>query len=82
MAKKKPELDEDSLGQRLRRVRKALGYTAADVDVLAGLTSGHTKVLEWRSSKNPSPITVESVARALRVNANWLMYGLGKRERE
>lgn len=67
----------ETAGQRLEGLRKAMGLSAREVDRLAGLTSGHTRVLEQQAECRAQVNTLESIARALSVEPAWLVFGTG-----
>lgn len=65
--------------ERLRRARKAAGFTASGLSLAAGINKNAVAGLEEGLSSPRLP-TVEQLARVLRVSPGWLAYGLSEQE--
>jgi transcriptional regulator with XRE-family HTH domain len=68
-----------TLAQRLRRARDASELSARRLDKLAGLTPGHTTLIESGRRLNPTAATAAALARVLGVSLEWLVSGRGRR---
>lgn len=63
----------EHMGQRLREAREAIGISARELDRRAGLTEGHTSLLE--GGRNMEVGTAAKLAIALGVSLDWLVFG-------
>ena len=66
----------ETLGDRLRRVRKAVGYSARGLSALAGLSQGHVTLIEKRKGDIESG-TAFRLAAVLGISPEWLITGQG-----
>lgn len=62
-------------GQRIRELRELAGLSAKGLDSLAGLTPGHTRLIETRARDKVSAHSIVAIARVLGTNAEWLIAG-------
>lgn len=63
------------LASRLRSARKSAHLRPVELDAKAGLTKGHTGLVETRRRRQPSIETVRLLAKALGVSICWLATG-------
>ncbi len=70
------------LGDRVKQARQLRGIKSTELDRLAGVSQGTTSRLEskQRGKFGGTATTVARVAKALRVNMEWLMTGQGAME--
>ncbi|MDI3286105.1 helix-turn-helix domain-containing protein [Polyangium sp. 15x6] len=70
------------LGDRVKQARQLRGIKSTELDRLAGVSQGTTSRLEskQRGKFGGTATTVQRVAKALRVNMEWLMTGQGPME--
>jgi transcriptional regulator with XRE-family HTH domain len=61
--------------ERLREARTRAGLSARKLDELAGITTGHTTLIESGRREAPSVETVRKLAGALNVSLDWLVNG-------
>ena len=67
------------LGTRLSYARMLLGISAKKLDVLAGITVGHTAMIEsGHVSENLKVATATKLAKALGTTLEWLVSGTGQ----
>ena len=66
-----------TIAERVRWLREQTGMSARAIDGLAGLTPGHTALLEGGHRSDPSAATLTKLARALGVSLDWLSDGQG-----
>jgi transcriptional regulator with XRE-family HTH domain len=66
-----------TLSGRLKKARTAAKISARRLDKLAGLTPGHTTLIESGRRPNPTATTAAALARALDVSLEWLVSGRG-----
>lgn len=68
-----------SFSERLKQVRALAppGTSARTVDRLAGLTPGHTSLIEGGLRLNVEARTAEALARVFGVSLDWLISGIG-----
>jgi transcriptional regulator with XRE-family HTH domain len=64
-----------TVGERVRWARKRRGLTLEDLDRAAALSAGHSGAIERGTREAPRGGTVTKLARALRVDPAWLMFG-------
>jgi transcriptional regulator with XRE-family HTH domain len=69
-------MPKSTFASRLRRARLARGLGSRELDRKAKLNEGHVSVLEGRGG-DASATTTEKLARALDVDATWLLFGTG-----
>ncbi len=62
---------------RLRYARESRGFSARALSKAAGLNPGHVTVLEGRENARIWPETITALAKALDVDAAWIMFGKG-----
>jgi len=67
---------KSTYASRLQRARRSLGLGARELARRAKLSEGHVWVLEHRDGAG-SAQTTEKLAKALGVEASWLMFGTG-----
>lgn len=63
---------------RLRAARRLRGLRAVGVDRLAGLSEGHTALLESGVRAAPAAETCAKLAAALGCTLDWLVCGIGQ----
>lgn len=66
-----------TFAQRLRRLRRLSELKARRVDALAGLTPGHTRLLERGLKKAPTVTTITALAPIFGASVEWLAIGAG-----
>jgi len=66
------------LGERLRQTRERAGIAARELDRIAGITEGHTTLIESGRRRDISGRTLASLAEALGAESRWLLGGVGK----
>jgi transcriptional regulator with XRE-family HTH domain len=76
MVRGRPNPRHEKFAERLRRVRLAVGMTAAGLDAEAGLGGGVVSRLE-RGQGLPTLPTASWLALALGLSTAWLAYGIG-----
>ena len=66
-----------------KRLAKCLDDSPmTDVAIAERLGTANTRISEWRHGvKIPSLPAIHRLCRVLRINAHWLLYGTGPRER-
>lgn len=64
-----------TIAERVRWLRKRKGFTQAEVDKIADLSSGHTGAIERGRREQPSATTLTKIARAFSVDVGWLISG-------
>lgn len=64
-----------TLAERLRWARERQGLMRNALDEKAGLSEGHTALIERGERENPSVDTVSKLAVALGVDLGWLVNG-------
>jgi transcriptional regulator with XRE-family HTH domain len=64
-----------SIGSRLSEARKRAGLSARALDKKAGITPGHTTLIEQGERAKPSAEIVHKLAVALGVPMGWLVAG-------
>lgn len=67
----------DTIAERVKWIRAQTGLSARSIDALAGLTPGHTALVEGGHRSDPSAGTLTKLARALGVSLDWLSDGQG-----
>ena len=67
------DMDQDSLGARLRQARKECGWTQEQLATKAGTSQAVIQKIENGKSLRPRKIDV--IARVLDVDPAWLMFG-------
>lgn len=60
---------------RLGSTRELAGIDPTDLDRIAGLSRGHTALLESGAKADPSSSTVAKLSSALGVSCDWLIRG-------
>lgn len=65
----------DTFAGRVRRARKAAGWSQAKLAAEAGLSSGTISVWERGAEEEPNRSSVLAVARALQISSDWLLEG-------
>jgi transcriptional regulator with XRE-family HTH domain len=76
MASDEASTDLTSLRGRLRYARGLAELTGRELDALAGITKGHSSVIEYRDSSVSAEVALK-LARALGVDPAWLIDGSG-----
>lgn len=66
-----------TLAERLRWAREKRGLSGAALDAEAAIASGHVAKIERGNPESPSSTTIIKIAKALKVDASWLMFGSG-----
>lgn len=69
-----------TIGERVRWAREKRKFSCAGVDEIAGLSCGHTAMIESGTRERPSATTMSKLAYALQVDLSWLING-GKQPR-
>ncbi len=64
-----------TLAERVRWARERRGHSCAGLDEMADLSCGHVAKIERGTPEHPGAGTIAKVARALDVDAAWLMFG-------
>ncbi|MDE6926170.1 MAG: helix-turn-helix domain-containing protein [Acetatifactor sp.] len=67
----------DTLGERLNYARKSNGYTQNSLAESIGVSRGVIFNLE-KNKTVPQAIVINAICRALNVNSEWLMNGVGE----
>lgn len=62
-----------TMAERLREAREAQGLSARALDARAGITVGHTALIESGQRVSPAMETVRKLAVALGVSLDWLV---------
>lgn len=70
-----------TLGERLRYVRKKNGYTQNSLAKAIGVSRGVIFNLE-KNITNPQTIVINAICKTLNVNPNWLLNNIGEIENE
>lgn len=70
------------LPARLDTVLKRCAASAREIDRLAGLTVGHTKLIATGVKPNPETATIAALAITLGFSLDWLILGRGKQPTE
>lgn len=70
-------MGRSSLASRLRAARKSLKLSARALDERAGLTPGHTWLIEHGERSDITTDTAKALARALGATLDWLLTGEG-----
>jgi transcriptional regulator with XRE-family HTH domain len=65
------------IGARIHRLREKAGISARDLDRLAGITEGHTSLIEAVLGEQVSAQTLAPIARVLGTTLDWLVTGEG-----
>lgn len=65
-------------GDRIHEARVRGGITARELDRLAGITAGHTSLIESGYVRNVSAETAARIARVLGASLDWLLLGRGR----
>jgi len=70
----------DTFGQRVEFARKKVGLTKEGLEKRAGLAKGYVSRItrDVQGGKRPGAGTAEALARALGVDASWLLSGVGR----
>lgn len=63
------------LAERLREARERAGLSARALDEKAGITPGHTTLIESGRRESPAVETIRKLAEALGVSIDWLVTG-------
>lgn len=71
-----------SLSDRLKARSKQLGLTAAQIGEIAGVNRSFVYDILRGRSENPNLEKLDRLARALKVDRNWLLHGMGDVEGE
>jgi len=67
-------------GQRIKIRRKELDLTQIAVSKAAGITQGALSDIESGASRDLKGTTLSGLAKALKTNTTWIMYGRGKHD--
>lgn len=71
--KRKDPAAVETFGARLHRMRKARGFTLAELATEAGATKGYLSQLENEIETNPSARVLSGLADALKVSVDWML---------
>lgn len=71
-----------SLPERLRYLRTVAGLKPADLDKLAGLGRGHSRMVEAGERYRIEALTLANLAEVYGVSMDWLYRGLGEQPTE
>lgn len=71
-----------TLAERLKARARQLGLTAGQVAELAGINRSFVYDIMRGRSENPNLARLDQVAEAIKVDRNWLLYGMGDVEGE
>lgn len=66
-----------TFAERLKWARKSAGFSTYRLDRIAGITPGHTLLIESGRRVHPRTDTAAALARALGVSLDWLIDGQG-----
>lgn len=69
----------DTLGDRLRYIRKKNGYTQGSLSEAIGVSRGVIYNLE-KNKTVPQLIVINAICNILNINRDWLLYGTGEIE--
>ncbi|TQI66093.1 helix-turn-helix domain-containing protein [Clostridium sp. KNHs216] len=69
----------NTLGERLKYARKKGGYTQESLSEAIGISRGVIFNLE-KDKTEPQGIVVNAVCQTLKINKDWLLYGVGNME--
>jgi transcriptional regulator with XRE-family HTH domain len=69
-----------SIGDRLRKERKAQGFTQDTLAVAAGVSQTTINDLENGDTQRPRGDTLMALARVLQISPGWLMTGKGEKK--
>ncbi|WP_444641140.1 helix-turn-helix domain-containing protein [Caproiciproducens sp. R1] len=69
----------NTLGERLKYARKKGGYTQESLSEAIGISRGVIFNLE-KDKTEPQGIVVNAVCQTLKINKDWLLYGVGDME--
>lgn len=67
---------EETIGQRILKVRKALGFNMEQFGERIGVTKGSVNNIE-KDRNMPSQVTIRSICREFNVDYTWLTEGIG-----
>lgn len=67
-------LYQDTLGQRVKRARRAKGLTLTGLGKLANIKMAQISQIESGVSKNPTAKTLMALSLALEVSVDWLLF--------
>jgi transcriptional regulator with XRE-family HTH domain len=60
---------------RMTKRREVMGMSARGVDEAAGLSPGHTALIESGKIPNPRADTLAAIARVLETSSDWILEG-------
>lgn len=66
-----------NFGRRLLKLRREAELSARELDRLAGLTPGHTRMIELGQVRSATTETASRIARVLGTSIDWLEAGIG-----
>lgn len=81
MTRGKKKLSCETVGLRLKKVRKERGLSARELSVAAGLSPSVVQMIEDQR-RLPGLDTIEKLAAALGVSTAWLGFGIGPQNRD
>lgn len=72
--------EKNSLGERLHDARKKRGYTQELLAETIGVSRGVIYNIE-KDKNEPQPIVVNAICQTLKINRDWLLWGVGEMNR-
>jgi transcriptional regulator with XRE-family HTH domain len=66
-----------TIGERVRLLRKARGYSQVELAALAGITQGSLSLIETNKTEVPAGETLANLCRALKTTPDFLIAGAG-----
>lgn len=76
MSSERKNIDLPVIGERLRKVRKALGMTLDKLGEISGLSTSGISDMEKGKTK-PSSLYLHALSGEFNVNTNWILTGKG-----
>lgn len=70
-------MPRETLGGRIERLRGLTELSARELDGLAGLRFGHTRLIETGHVKDVNSATLSSIAEVFGITLDWLYSGTG-----
>lgn len=66
----------NTIGERVRHLRKARGYSQVELAALAGITQGSLSLIEKNKTEMPAGDTLAGLCKALRTTPEYLIAGV------
>jgi transcriptional regulator with XRE-family HTH domain len=66
-----------TIGQRVRALRKARGYSQVELSTLAGISQGSLSLIERDETQMPAGDTLAGLCKALKTTPDFLIAGAG-----